>query len=416
MPAQLVRPQVIEGRRSALIGDSTLAVPVSHLGLTIFFVAVVAALVTFLSLGTYARRERVPGFLISTAGVAKVMPSRRGIISAVTVAEGQMVRQGDPLIAVNSDQTTDFGQNTDRGKLTALRDQEMHLKEQIAARQRATSVSEAQLRDAIANLGAELDALQNARQTQRERTRIALEEMSAIEQPVTKGFVSKLELKRREDNYLAQQQSEQTLARDIAGKRDELEKQQHALQLLPLDAAGDISRLEAAVSELNTHLLDVDANRAYLLTAPVTGRVSMLQAWVGKTAEPNVPELAIVPTGASLKAELLVPARSIGFVAAGQKVRIGYATFPYQQFGLADGRIEAVSYTLLKPSEVVGPVTTNEDSYRVTVTLTRQTLNAYGKEIALQPDMELTATILFEDRTLLAWLLDPLFAAMRGAR
>ena len=70
----------------------------------------------------------------------------------------------------------------------------------------------------------------------------------------------------------------------------------------------------------------------------------------------------------------------------------------------------------VKPDEVVGPVPVKEPSYRVTATLQRQSIDAYGKAVALQPDMQLSADILFERRSLIAWLLDPLFAAIKRAR
>jgi membrane fusion protein len=416
MAAGLLRAEVAKYHSARLIGDTTLALPVSYPLMTGFLALVVAGLMAFLSVGTYARREHVGGFLVSTVGIAKIMPPRPGVITAVHVTEGQLVRRGDPLITISEEKTTDLGEDADHAKLKALRDQRQRLKEQIVAQKQKAQVTEARLRDGIADLAAELAALQKARATQAQRVAIAHQEMTAIREPVARGYISQLEMKRRQDNYLAQQQSEQTLEREIAAKQGELEQRRHELQQLPIDTADAISRLEGSVAELDTRLLDIDEHRAYLLTAPVSGRVSALQAWVGRTAEPNIPQLTIVPEGAALKAELLVPARSIGFVAPGQTVRLSYATFPYQQFGLADGVVETVSYTLLKPDELVGPVSVKEPSYRVIVTLKRQTISAYGKEIALQPDMQLSANILFERRTLLAWLLDPLFAAMRSAR
>jgi membrane fusion protein len=43
----------------------------------------------------------------------------------------------------------------------------------------------------------------------------------------------------------------------------------------------------------------------------------------------------------------------------------------------------------------------------------RQTIRAYGVELPLEPDLKLQADILFERRTLLAWMLDPLLSAGR---
>ena len=112
-----------------------------------------------------------------------------------------------------------------------------------------------------------------------------------------------------------------------------------------------------------------------------------------------------------LEAALLVPARAIGFVAPGQSVHISYDTFPFQQFGFARGTVRTVSHTLLKPDEIVGPVLLREPFYRVGVALDRQTMRAYGAELPLEPDLQLQADIMFDRRTLLAWILDPLISA-----
>jgi membrane fusion protein len=112
-----------------------------------------------------------------------------------------------------------------------------------------------------------------------------------------------------------------------------------------------------------------------------------------------------------LEASLLVPARAIGFVTRGQSVRVAFDPFPFQRFGFYDGIVASVSDTLLKPNEAAGPMTPKEPSYRITVRLGRQTVTAYGSEIPLRPDMPLKASIVFDRRSLAAWLFDPLFSA-----
>jgi membrane fusion protein len=47
----------------------------------------------------------------------------------------------------------------------------------------------------------------------------------------------------------------------------------------------------------------------------------------------------------------------------------------------------------------------------IDVELDQQAVTAYGKAWALAPGMRLSADIILEKRSLLDWLLDPLFAA-----
>jgi membrane fusion protein len=60
---------------------------------------------------------------------------------------------------------------------------------------------------------------------------------------------------------------------------------------------------------------------------------------------------------------------------------------------------------------VTGPVMLREPAYRVKVALARQSIDAFGREVALQPDMTLSADIILEKRSLLEWLFEPLFSA-----
>jgi membrane fusion protein len=122
-----------------------------------------------------------------------------------------------------------------------------------------------------------------------------------------------------------------------------------------------------------------------------TGHVSTLQATVGQFADSRRPQMEIIPNDSVLQVELFVPARAIGFVRPGQKVRILYEAFPYQQFGTYGGRVYEVSQTILTKSDTSGPIELKEPAYRVKVALDRLDVDAYGKKMPLEPDMLLRA-------------------------
>ena len=171
--------------------------------------------------------------------------------------------------------------------------------------------------------------------------------------------------------------------------------------------------LRSSVAEVEGRLAEAAGRHAYQMRAPVAGRISALQARVGLAADPSIPQLAIVPVETALEAQLFVPARAIGFVAPGQRVRLSYEAFPFQRFGLHGGRVQTVSRTLLRPSELVGPVAIGDPSYRVTVALDRQDITAFGRSFPLGTDMTLKADIVFDHRSLLQWLLEPILS-LRG--
>ena len=85
--------------------------------------------------------------------------------------------------------------------------------------------------------------------------------------------------------------------------------------------------------------------------------------------------------------------------------------FPHQRFGTVKGEVKTISNTVLGPTEISIPgMNIQEPVFRVRVTLSRDEIQAYGEAIPLQPGMLLNADIVFDRRSLIGWLFDPLFA------
>jgi membrane fusion protein len=65
-----------------------------------------AAVIAFLFLSSYARKETVTSYLTPAAGTVHVFQPRLGVISAVQVTQGQTVTEGQPMFTVAVDQIT----------------------------------------------------------------------------------------------------------------------------------------------------------------------------------------------------------------------------------------------------------------------------------------------------------------------
>jgi hypothetical protein len=127
----------------------------------------------------------------------------------------------------------------------------------------------------------------------------------------------------------------------------------------------------------------IQARRALVIAPPRTGSHHRL-AEEGQNATTSTPLLSILPADAELQAQLLVPSRSIGFIAVKQTVALRYQAFPYQRFGIYRGRVIEISKTLINPSDATLPATLQEPAYRVTVALEAQSVNAYHELVSLQ--------------------------------
>ena len=139
----------------------------------------------------------------------------------------------------------------------------------------------------------------------------------------------------------------------------------------------------------------------------------------GQSAAPGLTLAALLPPegadGADLVAHLYAPSRTVGFVEAGQSVWMRYSAFPYQKFGVHEGRVTAVSRSPVNPQDLpagrvqalMTSAQSQEPLYRITVALARQDLRVQGNKASLKSGMTLEAQVRQEGRAIWEWLLEP---------
>jgi membrane fusion protein len=164
------------------------------------------------------------------------------------------------------------------------------------------------------------------------------------------------------------------------------------------------------ISELKEKLLAHKNQYEFIKTAPESGVVTAIQSSIGAQVHSNTPILSIIPENSPLEIELLLPTRSAGFVKLGDDVKIRFDAFPYQKFGVASGEIMNIDQAVILPTDKILPIKVNEAMYRVRARLQYQSISAYGKTFPLKVGMMADADIILEKRSLLEWLLDPIYA------
>jgi membrane fusion protein len=380
--------------------------PISSAILSWTLAGLVAFILVFISIAQYARKETVTGYLTPTFGTAKIFVPQQGFVKEVHVKEGQEVAEGDPLLTVVTSQITANGDDVNATVLAVLTQQRDVVERQIAAEERRTASEHDRLASTIKGVEGETAQLEDQRNIQNERLQLSESFVSTGATLIAKGALPAVELKRREQAALEQRQNLASLDQQITARRTQLTDARHTLEQLPTVAAERVRVLRGDLSWIEQRIAEVDGRRAYIIKAPTSGRVSTLQATVGQIADPKHMQLEIIPLDATLQAQLFFPTRAFGFVRPGQQVRILYDAFPYQKFGTYRASVTKVSQTIL-----TGPITLKEPAYRVTVAPERPDIDAYGLKMPLQPGMLLKADVILEQRSLMRWLLDPVFSA-----
>lgn len=409
----LFREDVSEHRKTRLYGEVVLAQPLSTRLMVGALFAIIVIAGIWVTLGTYARVETVPGILSTDIPSTKVVASLPGIITELHVTEGQLVKKGDKLALVNLDRRSSTGENVVSRGLYALAIRRRLAQDQFGLSSRRTNAQRASLETIVGSAEQQAVSL---------REQIALQEQvvasnqnifEQIAKVVEQGFVSKVEYERRRQTLIGSQQSLASLRQQLSGRIAEADHARAQIVGLSVESDQSVSEISSNLQTLEQLKVQLEGEQGYVVTAPIAGRVTALQTALGKTANPNLPLMVIIPESSQLKAELYAPTRAIGFVHTGQEIRILYDAFPYTRFGSFGGKVEWVSRIAIDPRESEVPIKLEEPVYRITVKLDRQLLLAYGRDVRMQPGMTLQANIVLERQSFLAWLLQPLNAVLK---
>lgn len=162
-----------------------------------------------------------------------------------------------------------------------------------------------------------------------------------------------------------------------------------------LALAEDLERLKAAIAAWK---------QAYLITAPIAGRVSFSAIWSNRQPVAAGAEvLAVIPAPADtlqgadqpvIIGRATVPAANSGKIQPGMRVVIRLDGFPAQQYGALAGTVSNIS---LLPQE---------NNYLLDISLPDNLTTLYGKTIPFRQEMSGLARIITEERRVMERIFD----------
>ena len=408
----LFRKEVLEAQRQRLHGDVLIATPLSVAVVTGWLLVTLLAVGTFAFLGTYARTERVPGYLVPSEGLVTVAPPRSGVLRDARARVREEVEAGQVLAVVQSEAPSLAGDTAAAVALQSLRHQEHLIQRQIRLEQDRHTRERSRLQAVRNSLNAQIASFEEQRELQREITRSARSAFDNVHAMLEGGFISVAESERRRQAWLVHHLEEKRQARQLTELRARLTDVDHQLAMFPQEVALLVSRLDSQLADIEQREAELEGRRAYVVKAPVAGAIAAIRDTPGAIISPQQPLASILPAGGELEAELFVPSRAAGFVATGQPVRLLYAAFPYQRFGTHEGVIRHIAPTITAAADADIPFNLVEPCYRVAVRLKSQEVMAFGRSFALQPGMLLEGNIILERRSFFSWLTEP-FRAVR---
>jgi membrane fusion protein len=406
--SSLFRPEVIENRQSQWLGSIQLLRPVSLHVLTLLAVGAAVLVASYLWIGEYTRKAHVKGFLAPDRGVMRLMSPQAATVLESRAVEGASVRAGDVLYVLSVDSANVSGNV--RETLTA---RERSL--QGAARQQAELERERgqALDRQVATMRGELAQIDAEARLHEQRLALAEQAVARLESLRADNFISAAQVQAKGEELLGLRAQAQSLQRQRAAQLREIDQLLARRRELPLQTQVAQGELERDMAEIAQQQAENDSRRRIEIRAPQDGTVTGVVALPGQAVNASVALASLLPADARLQAHLFAPSSAVGFVKPEQAVLLRYQAFPYQKFGLQGGQVAQVSRSPLQASELAGvPLPKSEGEaeplYRITVTLDKQAVAAYGREQALAPGMQLEADVLLDRRRLIEWIFEPL--------
>ena len=286
-----------------------------------------------------------------------------------------------------------------------------HLVQERETQSKVLKRDEAALAQRLEFLTQEIALLTQEIETQTKRLNLSQVAMARSKELIKADFVSPARVDELEQEVLDQQLRLQISQRNLTSMRKGQNQIRNDLESLPLSLRNRLSEFDRQIMVLEQETTDSESRRELTVNAPQAGQITTLLVDVGQTVTSDKPLAALLPHNAILLANLYLPSRAYGFVEKNKDVLLRYPAYPYQKFGQYRGKVAEIGRTALAGDELraVGQVN-NEPFYRVSVSLDSQSVQAYGKPIALQDGLQVEADILIDTRKLYEWVLEPLYS------
>lgn len=407
--SKLFRKQVIEKNRLNYYSQAVVVTPVSY-SIILFFIFVAAIIILiFLFNNEYSKKEKVKGYLVPKNGVSKVYSHVSGVVSKINVKEGSSVRKGDTLLSVSNNKFIFDSVNADKEKINEINKQIKIIKNQLVQTHGIFNESLSRLKKIISIQKKEVVELQKQGQFLRKRLAISKNKLSDINELQRNGNASKSESINQLDLVLELQQRIQEHNTIVLRSEVNLSNASNDMAKLPYEQQQQIGQLNRELSQLVATRIAIQEGSNLVLKSQVDGIITSINLNVGEYTSQGDYLVSILPENSELEAELYIPTRAIGFIKNGDVVNIKFDAFPFQKFGISKGNVLHIAKSIVFAAETASKISFNEPVYKVTVKLKKQYIDAYGDKTLFIPGMLLQADIITGKRSLIEWLLEPLY-------
>jgi membrane fusion protein, adhesin transport system len=382
--------------KQALLSERTVAA-----GLTLGLLsAVVAAGVWWASTQKVEEITKGNAHVIAATREQLVQSLEGGIVSALLVKEGQVVSKGEALVRIDPTKAqASFAEG--QSKSIALK--------AAAARLRAEAqggglkfpsevlTSASIVKDETSTYNARKQALDEGVGTLRKGKQLLQNELAMTEPMAAKGLVAETEVLR------------------MRRQLNEIDMQiQERVNKYRTDAAAELAKVESEVAQTREVVTArKDQVQRTTIGAPVRGTVKNIKVnTVGGVVQPGQDIMEIVPLEDKLLVEAKIRPADVAFLRPGLKAVVKISAYDYSIYGTLPGLIENISPDTLREDKK----SEDDTYYRVLVRTESASLTSNGQTLAIMPGMTATVEIRTGEKTVMDYLLKPVFKVKEALR
>jgi membrane fusion protein, adhesin transport system len=345
------------------------------------------------------------GKVISNNGDQTVQSLEGGILASLKVKQGDHVEKGQVLVELDA---TRANANYKEGlnKMVALQASAARLRAEAYGRPlefpRNLSAYTSIIRDETMAYKSRLQALEQSVSELQHSQKLAEQELKMSEPLSARGLISEIELLKNK--------------RQVNDIRLQISERQNKYRA---EANAELSRVESELSQSRENVVArADTAKRTVLTSPVRGIVKDIRSnTIGGIVQPAATIMEIVPMDEQLLVEGRFRPQDVAFLRPGLAATVKISAYDYGIYGGLDGIVEQISAdTLREESRTAIAATGEETYYRVLVRTHEASLLSGGKSLPIIPGMTASIDIRSGEKSILDYLLKPVFKAREAFR
>ena len=355
-----------------------------------------------------------------------------GKVTSIKVKEGQTVKAGQILLELESDlNRTELQQN--QAKLEGQQNrvnQLQLLKNQLAMSLRTQQLqNQAQESEQLAQLDQIQQRFNSSKQVyilEKVRLKLANNEIQRYRYLWQKGAISKSKLEEIEGAMFERQRLLEQAQSDIQQATTEITKQQSTNQRI--SRTGELALLDSQkqTKELQSQIVDVlseiDQTKKKIQSlqfqiqqqtfrTPIDGTIFQLSINnAGAVVQPGQMVTQIAPQGVPLIFRAEMPSQESGFLRIGMPVKLKFDAYPFQDYGVTEGKLRWIS----PDSKVVETAQGKVENFELEIELPKTYIQTKNKRILLTPGQTATAEVIVRQRRIIDFVLDPFKKLQKG--